>query len=101
MLQKLILEVLTEEEKEDISKIKGGTMSGGAFVAGGTKQRSIADPEVDNQERNIVNQIDKFLLALAALEGVELEQHRMLLQRVLKLVQSKIQPKTQEKAGQK
>ena len=41
ILQSLILEVLGEQEEKDAasSDVKGGTMSGGAFVASGTEAR--------------------------------------------------------------
>ena len=85
ILQNLILEVL-REAAQDVSTIKGGTMSGGAFVSSGTEARKEVNPEVDNQEKNIIDQMNKFFIKLAAVPGIELGQHRMVLQRILNLM---------------
>lgn len=86
-LKQVILQILAEEE--DV-RLKGSAMTSGQFTSGGKEQRKTADPEVDNNERALIHQIDQFLLNLAALPGVELQQHRMTLQTVLKTLQKKI-----------
>jgi len=96
MLQKTILEVLAEEEEKDFGKIRGGTMTGGTFVSAGTKQRKKVNPEVDAQEKQIINQMNEFFIKLAAIPGIELGQHRMVLQRILNLMKSQFQQEVKQ-----
>ena len=42
---------------------------------------------LQNQERNIIDQLEKFISDMAAKPGVDLTKFRPLLQRVLKLLQ--------------
>ena len=86
-LKQAILQILKEEEDP---RLKGSTMTSGQFTTGGKEQRKGVDSEVDNNERALIHQIDQFLLNLAALPGVQLQQHRMTLQTILKTLQKKI-----------
>ena len=72
------------------SKLKSGVMSSGQFATSGKDQRVDANPEVDNNEKSLINQIDAFLLKLAALPGVELSRHRATLQTILRTLEKKI-----------
>ena len=58
-LKQAILQILAEEEDP---RLKGSAMTSGQFTSGGKEQRKTADPEVDNNERALIHQIDQFLL---------------------------------------
>ena len=95
-LKALIQEVLTEATEDDPTKLKAGAMTGGQFVSKGREQRVDADAEVDNQERSILNQIDQYLLGLAAKPGVDLQRFRLQIQTALKRLDAQISQNTQQ-----
>ena len=82
-LKALIREVLSENAAADNVKIQNKMMTGGQFVTQGREQRKDVDAEVDNNERSIINQIDDFLLKMAAKPGVDLQKYRLQIQTVL------------------
>jgi hypothetical protein len=86
-LKEIILEVIQEQEPQDDTKLKTGSMSTGARIKG-SRERIVGDAEeFTNQERNIIDQLEAFISNLAAEPGVDLMRYRPLLQRVLKLLQ--------------
>mgnify|MGYP003666924764 FL=1 len=95
-LKELIIEVLSEEQADDPTKLKTGAMTGGQFVTKGREQRVDADAEVDNQERSILNQIDQYLLGLAAKPGVDLQKFRLQIQTAIKRLDAMITQNNQE-----
>lgn len=92
-LESLIYEVLREQQ-EDAQKITTSSMGGASFAASGKEQRKEANPELSNLERGIIQQIDQFLLNLAELPGVELNNKKATIQRVMKMLQKQIVPST-------
>tara|TARA_R110002012_G_scaffold215260_1_gene386339 strand:- start:57 stop:443 length:387 start_codon:yes stop_codon:yes gene_type:complete len=82
-LKLLIAEVLQENTQSDDVKLQNKMMTGGQFVTQGKEQRKQVDPEVDNNERAIINQIDDFLLKMAEKPGVDLQKYRLQIQTVL------------------
>jgi len=92
-LKEIIGEVLKEIEG-DPQKMKTSSMGGASFAAAGKEQRQEANPELSNLERGIVQQIDRFLLTLAEMPGVELNNKKAAIQRVMKLLQKQIVPST-------
>ena len=84
-LKEIIQEVLQEAQQAQVDpvKIQNKMMTGGQFVTKGKEQRAEADPEVDNNERAMINQIDQFLLGLAAKPGIDLQKFRLQVQTVL------------------
>ena len=90
-INKQILKQIIKEALDDTeAKLKSGVMTGGQFTTGGREQRKEVEPEVDNNERSLIHQIDAFLLKLAGLPGVELMKHRATLQTVLKTLEKRI-----------
>ena len=86
-LKDMIRDVISEETEQDPTKLKTGSMSTGARVKG-SRDRIMGDTEeFTNQERNIVDQLEKFISDLATEPGIDLMKFRPLLQRVLKLLQ--------------
>lgn len=86
-LKEIILDVIQEQEAQDGTKLKTGSMSTGARIKG-SRERIVGDAdEFTNQERNIIDQLEEFISNLAAEPGVDLTRYRPLLQRVLKLLQ--------------
>jgi hypothetical protein len=91
ILKDLIREALQEDNGEEkATALKTGAMTGGQFVTKGREQRVDADPEVDNNERSILNQIDEFLLGLAAKPGVDLQAYRLQFQTFLQRIEAMI-----------
>ena len=83
----MIRQVINEEVEQDPTKIKAGSMSTGARIKGARDRISGGAEEFTNQERNIIDQLEKFISDMAAKPGVDLTKFRPLLQRVLKLLQ--------------
>ena len=90
-LKEIIDETLQEIEA-DAQKIKTASMGGAGFASAGKEQRKEANPELSNLERGIVQQIDQFLLDLAEVPGVELNNKKATIQRVMKILQKQIVP---------
>lgn len=86
-LKDMIRDVINEETEQDPTKIKTGSMSTGARVKGARDRIMGDDEEFTNQERNVIDQLEKFISDLAAEPGIDLMKFRPLLQRVLKLLQ--------------
>ena len=86
-LKEMIRQVINEEGEQDPTKLKTGSMSTGARIKGARDRISGAAEEFTNQERNIIDQLEKFISDMAAKPGVDLTKFRPLLQRVLKLLQ--------------
>ena len=83
-LKEIIQEVLNEVQAQtDPVKLQNKMMTGGQFVTKGKEQRADVDAEVDNNERAMINQIDQFLLGLAAKPGIDLQKFRLQVQTVL------------------
>lgn len=98
-LKQIIKECLLEQEEKGPS-IKSGTMStaGRQSAARDRIKSTKQDKEFSSQEKSIVDQFEKFISDLAALEGVDLMSHRPLLNRILKILDKSIKPKTQQGA---
>ena len=86
-LKEMIRQVINEEGEQDPTKLKTGSMSTGARIKGSRDRIAGAAEEFTNQERNIIDQLEKFISDMAAKPGVDLTKFRPLLQRVLKLLQ--------------
>ena len=87
-LKEIIVEVMQEQDIEDPTKIKTGSMTTGARIKS-ARDRITGDggEEFTNQEQNVIDQLESFISDLAAKPGVDLMKYRPLLQRVLKLLQ--------------
>jgi hypothetical protein len=92
-LKSLIREILKEAE-EGAQKIATSSMGGASFASAGKEQRKEANPELSNLERGIVQQVDQFLLDIAELPGVELNNKKSVIQRVMKMLQKQVVPST-------
>jgi len=91
MLKEIISEVIEEIEDEP-QRVKTASMGAASFAASGKEQRKAANPELSNLERGIVQQIDQFVLQIAELPGVELNNKKMVIQRVMKILQKQLVP---------
>ena len=99
-LKALIKEILQENTQSDDVKLQNKMMTGGQFVTQGKEQRKQVDPEVDNNERAIINQIDDFLLKMAEKPGVDLQKYRLQIQTVLNKLNAVVdQASTQAQAA--
>ena len=91
-LKEMIREAINEiddevEVEEDPTKLKSGSMSTGARIKGSRDRISSGTEEFTNQERNLIDQVEKYFSNLAAKPNVDLMKHRALIQRALKLLQ--------------
>lgn len=90
-LKQIILEEFEILESSDDNKLKNVAMSTS------TRQQVTRDrikgqgKEFTTTEQGLVNQLEDFISKLASEPGVDLVQHRPLLQRVLDLLQKQIQ----------
>tara|TARA_R100000008_G_scaffold86458_2_gene79681 strand:- start:602 stop:955 length:354 start_codon:yes stop_codon:yes gene_type:complete len=94
ILKNIIREVLEEQEADPQSKkataLKTAAMSTSAFGKAGREGRLAVDTELTSLERGIIQQFDEFLLKLAQLPGVDLNSQKMVIQRVMKMLQQQI-----------
>ena len=101
ILKKVIHEAIQEAQEEGTAaKLKTASMTGAAFGKSGKEQRTDANVELSNIERGIINQVDQFLLKLATQPNVELGTQKMIIQRVMKMLQNalvKQQPQGEQK----
>jgi hypothetical protein len=91
---KLLIREMLKEIEGDAQKITTASMGGASFASAGKEQRKEANPELSNLERGIVQQVDQFLLDLAEMPGVELNNKKATIQRVMKMLQKQIVPST-------
>jgi hypothetical protein len=92
-LKSLIREMM-KEVGEDPQKIATSSMGGASFATAGKEQRKEANPELSNLERGIVQQVDQFLLDLLEMPGVELNNKKAAITRVMKMLQKQVVPST-------
>jgi glutamine synthetase adenylyltransferase len=98
LLKEMVREVLVETNGvggEDAVKAatKVGSQSQSTAIKRGRERVQGQDKkEYTNQERNLVDQVQKFVSDLAAEPDVNLMRYRPLLTRVLKLLQKSIKP---------
>ena len=78
------------------TKVRSGVKSGGTFAQDRKDDALNVNPEISNTERAILDQIDKFLLDVAAIEGVELNNNRPQIEQILKLFKTRIANKALE-----
>ena len=98
-LKQMILETMTEQE-EDPTKLKSGVMSVSQRKKGSLERIKGSEQEFSSAERNIVDQIEKFVSQLAATPGVDLTNYRSILQQTLKSIQRRLSSGAQEKDQQ-
>ena len=90
---------IIKEEIEDATKLKTGSLSTSADLQK-AKERVAAGGEFTAQERNIVSQIQDFVTNIANTEGVDLMQHRSLLERILKYLLKSLTGSVKPEAGE-
>ena len=94
-----LLQILKEEIEEDPTKITSGSLS-----QSGHKKSALAGVETGQeftgQERKIVDQIQKFITDVANTEGVDLMQHKSLLERILKYLQKSLTGSEKPEVGE-
>ena len=73
------------------SKLRSGTMSTQQRVKSTRTRIQGHEEEFTAQEKSLVNQVEEYISNLAAMEEVDLVQHRSLLQRILDLLKNSIE----------
>jgi len=96
-LKEMIRELLTEQE--DPTRVQQKSMSSSTFVRAGKEGRQDVTGELTPQEQGIIEQVSEFLLNLAKIPDVDLNAHKSLVSRALKLLQQ-LAPKQQQAAPQ-
>tara|TARA_R100000278_G_scaffold6543_1_gene9146 strand:+ start:402 stop:764 length:363 start_codon:yes stop_codon:yes gene_type:complete len=89
------------DDEADSTKVKSGVKAAGTFAQDRKIDALNVNPEISNTERSILAQIDKFLLDLAAIEGVELNNNRPQIEQILKLFKTRIAKKAPKQGEQK
>lgn len=95
-----LLQILKEEmEPKDLTKITAGSMGQAQYKKSALQGVETAQ-EFTGQERKIVDQIQKFITDVANTEGVDLMQHKSLLERILKYLQKSLTGSAKPEAGE-
>jgi len=79
------------------TKITPGVKSGQQFAQDRKQDALDVNDQISNNEREILKQVDDFLLKLAAIEGVELNNNRPQIEQVLSLLKTRIADKALDK----
>jgi hypothetical protein len=77
-------------ETPDDSKLNRKTMAKGQSVAGAKGALAGDSDELSNPERGIIQQLIEFLLKIAQTPGVEFQLKRPIIQKVMKILQTRI-----------
>lgn len=93
-LRQIIAEEILKEQEVDPTKITSQMASTAQRKRDALDRISDTDKEFSGPEKGIVNQIEAYVSRLAALPGVDLVQHKAVLQRVLKMLETTIASKT-------
>jgi hypothetical protein len=96
-LKEMIVKLLTEQE--DPARLKQKSMSASTFVRAGKEGRQDVTGELTPQEQGIIDQVDEFLLNLAKMPNVDINAHKAVVTRALKLLQQ-LAPKQQQAVPQ-
>jgi len=92
-LKEMILEALGDEDLSgDDLRLKGGSVSAHAAASTARDRIMRSGEELTGTEQNLIQQIQDYITRMATLPGVDLAQHRTLLQRILELIQSRVAP---------
>lgn len=94
-------EASEQGQKDDAPKVQSGVKAAGTFAQDRKEDAIEVNPEISNTERAILAQIDKFLLKVAAIEGVELNNNRPQIEQILKLFNDRIAKKAPKQGEQK
>tara|TARA_Y100000310_G_scaffold201492_1_gene201596 strand:+ start:940 stop:1275 length:336 start_codon:yes stop_codon:yes gene_type:complete len=97
-LRRIIAEELNNisEIEEDPTKLKQQAVSTSQRKKDALARIKDTDTEFSSQEKGLVNQLEGYVSRLASLPGVDLVQHRSLLQRMLKMLEAAIGKKHRE-----
>jgi len=89
-LKKIILQELTSAQAEKPAELTSQATSTAARKKGALDRISDADQEFTSLEKGVVEQIEAYFSNLAAVPGVDLNQHRAYLQRILKQIEKTV-----------
>ena len=100
ILKEMVREALSEVADKEETKIKAASMSDSAFGKSGKESRLAVNPELTSIEKGIIQQIDDFLLKLAAAPRVDLNSKKAVIQRVMKVLQQQVGKSAKEQPQQ-
>ena len=93
-LKRLIAEeiknVVEADQQEDPTKVSSTAVSTSQRKKDALGRIADTDKEFSGQEKGIVNQLEAYFSKLASLPGVDLVQHKAILQRVMKTLESAV-----------
>ena len=89
-LKKIILQELTSAQAGKEAEIASVATSTAARKKGALERISDAEKEFTSLEKGVVDQMEAYFSNLAAVPGVDLNQHRAYLQRVLKQIEKMV-----------
>ena len=95
-LKEIILEELANEQVNDPTKLSTKAATTTQRRKDALARVTDAGKELSSQEAGIVNQIEQYISDLASKPGIDLTQHRTMLERILKMLEQSIGSKAKQ-----
>ena len=95
-LKEIILEELANEQVDDPTKLVAKAATTTQRRKDALARVADAGKELSSQEAGIVNQIEQYISDLASKPGIDLTQHRSMLERILKMLEQSIGSKAKQ-----
>ena len=95
-LKEIILEELANEQVNDPTKLSTKAATTTQRRKDALARVTDTGKELSSQEAGIVNQIEQYISDLASKPGIDLTQHRCMLERILKMLEQSIGSKAKQ-----
>ena len=95
-LKEIILEELANEQVNDPTKLSTKAATTTQRRKDALARVTDTGKELSSQEAGIVNQIEQYISDLASKPGIDLTQHRSMLERILKMLEQSIGSKAKQ-----
>jgi len=95
-LKEIILEELVNDQTADPTKLATQTASASQRRKDALSRISDTEKELTGQETGLINQIEKYISDLASRPGIDLSQHRTMLERILRMLEQNIGSKAKQ-----
>ena len=92
-LRQIIAEEILRESQEDATRLSTQQTTASNYKKASRERSDAGGKEVTGAERGILQQIEDYYSNLAAEPGIDLQQHKVTLQRVLKMLETTIASK--------
>ena len=95
-LKEIILEELANEQTAEPTKLDTQTASASQRKKDALSRISNTEKELSTREAGLINQIEKYISDLASRPGIDLSQHKTMLERILKMLEQNIGSKAKQ-----